>query len=250
MKYENIIVNEDEVAEIVLNRPKKINALNAALKEELIQALNTLNENQNVKVIIISGAGGNFSAGQDINETVDLSGEGAEDWIEGYKKLYNAFRSLEKPIIAAIEGYAVGAGFQIALLCDMRICTSTSKLGLTEINIGIPCITGSGILRMLGVPLTKITELIMTGDLISGSEALQLGIVNHVVPTGHSHAIAMDIAKTLVSKAATAQKVNKRWLRIMTDEMLSEALEFAKKGHHEAFSSREPANQMRSFLKK
>lgn len=250
MSYNNIIVKDGEVAEIILNRPKKLNALSIALKKELIQALNELNKNEKVKAIIMSGAGGNFSAGQDINETASFSGEDAEGWIGEYGKLYDAFRSLEKPLIASIEGYAAGAGLQIALLCDMRICSSTSRLGLPEINIGIPCITGSQILRMLGVPVPKIAELIMTGDFISGTEALQLGIVNHVVSTGHAHAVATDIARNLVSKAPTAQKVNKRWLRTMTEELLKEALQFAAKADQDVFASGEPANAMNSFLKK
>lgn len=250
MAYNNIIVKENQISEVILNRPKKLNALSTALKEELIEALIFLNKNEKVRVIVISGTGGNFSAGQDINEIAAFSGKDAANWIDGYEKLYDAFRNLEKPLIASIEGYAAGAGFQLSLLCDIRVCSSTARLGLPEINIGIPCITGSQILRMLGVPLPKIAELIMTGDFISGTEALQLGIVNHVVSTGHAHAVALDIAKQLLSKPPTAQKVNKRWLRVMTEDLLKESLKFAAQADTEVFATEEPSEAMSSFLKK
>lgn len=159
-------------------------------------------------------------------------------------------RNVDKPMIASIEGYAAGAGFQLSLLCDIRVCSSTARLGLPEINVGLPGITGSQILRMLGVPLSKIADLIMTGDFITGTEAKELGIVNHVVPAGHAHAVAGDIAKHLLTKSPTAQKVHKRWLRMMTEDLYRESFRFAVEADAKVFDSGEPSKIMSSFLKK
>jgi enoyl-CoA hydratase/carnithine racemase len=249
VNFKEIIVREGEISEIILNRPKKLNALNASMKSELIEALKTLNENDSVKVIVVSGEGGNFSTGQDINETASFSGEDVASWVDGLERLFDAFRNVDKPMIASIEGYAAGAGFQLSLLCDMRICSSTAKLGLPEINVGLPCITGSQILHMLGVPLSKIAEMIMTGDFITGTEGKELGIVNHVVSAGHTHAVAVDIAGQLVKKSSAAQKVHKRWLRSMTEDLFRKSFKFAIEADTEVFNSGEPSKAMDSFLK-
>lgn len=250
VNYEEIVVKEGEISEVILNRPKKLNALNTSIKRELIQALDNLNQNDSVKVIILSGMGGNFSTGQDINDIASFSGKDVSGWMEGLKRMFDAVRDIDKPTIASIEGYATGAGFQLSLLCDIRISSTTAKLGLPEINVGIPSITGSQFLRMLGVPIPTITELVMTGNFISGADAKEAGIINYVVPGGRSHSVALEIATQLIAKPRIAQRVQKRWLRTMTEDLYNESFRFAIEADAEVFDSGDPSKIMRSFLKR
>ncbi len=250
MNYEEIVVKEGEISEVILNRPKKFNALNKSLKRELIQALENLNQNDSVNVIILSGMGGNFSTGQDINDIASFSGKDVSSWMEGLKRMFDALRNVDKPTIASIDGYATGAGFQLSLLCDIRVSSPTARLGLPEINIGIPSITGSQFLRMVGVPIPKIAELVMTGNFISGAEGKEIGIINYVVLEGDPYSVALDIAKQLIGKPRMAQRVHKRLLRTMTEDLYNESFRFASEADVEVFDSGEPSRIMRSFLKR
>ncbi|MCL4450932.1 MAG: enoyl-CoA hydratase/isomerase family protein [Candidatus Thermoplasmatota archaeon] len=250
VNYEEIVVKEGEISEVILNRPKKFNALNKSLKSELVEVLENLNQNDSIKAIILSGMGGNFSTGQDINDIVSFSGKDVSGWMEELKRMFDAVRNVDKPTIASIEGYATGAGFQLSLLCDIRVSSPTAKLGLPEINIGIPSITGSKFLRMLGVPIPKIAELVMTGNLISGAEGKEIGIINYVAMEGRSHSVSLDIAKQLISKPRMAQRVHKRLLRTMTEDLYNESFRFAVEADAEVFNTGEPSKIMRSFLKR
>lgn len=250
MNYENIVVKEGEISEIILNRPKKLNSLNAPLKRELAIAFENLGKDGSVRCIVLSGMAGNFSSGQDINEIASYSGKDVKGWVEGLKKMFDAVRYTDKPTIASLEGYSTGAGLQISLLCDIRVSSLGAKIGLPEINIGIPSITGSQFLRMLGIPIPKINDLVMTGKFITATEAKEIGIVNYLAPEGQSHSVAMEIAKGMISKPLTALKVQKRYLRKMTEELYNDSFRFAAEADAEVFDSGEPGRIMSSFLKK
>ncbi|MEQ9248744.1 MAG: enoyl-CoA hydratase/isomerase family protein, partial [Nitratireductor sp.] len=143
---------EGPVLKITLNRPQVLNAWNAAMREELIEALTEAEEDEAVRAVILTGAGDRaFGAGQDLNETKSFDADRAEVWIGEWEKLYNRFRTLSKPIIAALNGVAAGSAFQVALLCDLRVGHAGVRMGQPEINSGIPSTTGPWIMReMLG----------------------------------------------------------------------------------------------------
>jgi enoyl-CoA hydratase/carnithine racemase len=250
MDYETVILEKGEIAKIVLNRPEKLNALNRQLKNELASAIREVKEDSRTRVLILTGAGNAFSAGQDITETVVFKVEDARQWIEDYAELYNEIRTVDVPIIASIKGYAIGAGLQIALLTDIRIAASDAKLGMTEIDVGIPCILGSGCLIMVGMPFSKAVELTLTGDLINGKDAEKFGIVNKAVPAEEVDMTTEEISRKIASKPTVAEKINKSWFRRLTSKMVLEAIEFAVEGHTKAYASGEPQEAMRSFLEK
>ena len=250
MSYQTLILEKGEIAKITLNRPEKLNALNQQLKNELVSAINEVKRDPNTRVVIFKGAGRAFCAGQDITETVFFKAEHAKGWIRGYDRLYNAIRSIDVPAIASIKGYAVGAGFQIALLMDIRIAAEDAKIGMTEIDVGIPCITGSQCLLMAGMPFSKVVELIFTGDLIEAKEAEKLGIINKTVPADKLDEETEEMAKKIASKPPVAESINKSWFRKLTSKMMQEAIEFAAEAYTKAYASGEPQKAMEAFLKK
>ena len=146
--YENILFErKDRVAVITLNRPRVLNALSRALKAELSDALRRVRADETIRALVITGAGDRaFSAGQDLNEAKDLDGPGAEEWVREYERLYEDFRVLDIPIVAAVQGWCMGAGCQLALLADIRISADTAQYGMPEIRDGIPAIFGLGLL--------------------------------------------------------------------------------------------------------
>lgn len=201
MTYQNILVErEDRIAIITLNRPQVLNALSQATVDELDAAIDELGADESVRAIIITGAGDKaFAAGADIKELHALSSatEAAEFIGRRHRFLFKLAR-LPKPVIAALNGYALGGGCELALACDIRIAAETAHLGQPEINVGM--IPGTGgtqrLLRLVGPGMAKY--LILTGDHISAEEALRIGLVEKVVPPEK----LMDEAKALATKLA------------------------------------------------
>ena len=185
MTYENIIVvAESDIAIVTINRPTKLNALNKATIEELHHAFNILELNHDIKVIILTGHGEKaFVAGADISEFANFSPEqGAQLAAEGQEILFDFIENLKKPVIAAINGFALGGGLELAMACHFRIASDNAKMGLPETSLGvIPGYGGTQRLPQL-VGKGRAMEMIMTAAMITANDALRLGLVNHVVP--------------------------------------------------------------------
>jgi enoyl-CoA hydratase/carnithine racemase len=203
MSNEQAVLYEvrDDIAWITLNRPEAMNALNLAVREGLEQAWSDFSADPAARVAVLSGAGGRaFSAGADLKERA-VSDQGPADvrWAHGARG-----RTLRKPTIAAIDGYCLGGGFELALSCDIRIATPASRLGLPEIRRGFfP--GGGGPMRLARmIPLTNAMEMLLTGDPIDADTALRLGIISRVVPAGELHAAATDIGSRISRNAPLA----------------------------------------------
>ena len=209
--YETILYTvEEHVATITLNRPDVHNAQNDTLRRELHQVFSALTTDDDVAVIVITGAGERaFSAGADIREFVEPASP--TQLRERRKRI--EYRSVmdrcSQPIIAAINGFALGGGLELALACDIRIAAANATLGLTEINLAI--IPGGGgtqrLPRLIG--RGKALEMILTGARIPAAEALQLGIVERVVPAGEALKAAAELARTIAAKAPIALRYAK-----------------------------------------
>jgi enoyl-CoA hydratase len=202
MTYENILVErKDRIAIITLNRPRVLNALSQATVDELDAAIDDLGADEGVRAIIITGAGEKaFAAGADVKELHALqSATEAAEFIGRRHRFLFKLAKLPKPVIAALNGYALGGGCELAMACDIRIAAETARLGQPEINVGM--IPGTGgtqrMLRLVGPGMAKY--LILTGDHISAQEALRIGLVERVVPPEK----LMDEAKALATKLAT-----------------------------------------------
>lgn len=238
------------MATLTIDRPKVLNALDSDTRVEMIAALEEIEERESVRVLVVTGAGDRaFSAGQDLNETRSFEGgQEAEDWVEEFDRLYEKLLGVDVPVIAKLNGSTAGSAFQVALLCDFRIASGEAEVGMTEIDIGIPCILGSWIIRNVAgwVPAAELT---LTGKMIEADEASDLGLVNEVVPDDELDTAVADLASTLAEKPPNSLMWQKRWLQeLRFDRGLREVSERGGEIHAEVYDSGEPEEYMGKFL--
>jgi len=204
MTYENIIYEQkDGIVTITFNRPKALNALNEALLAELSQALDEISANLDIRVLILTGAGDkSFVAGADINELATRNSLQAKFFARNGQNIIDKMQKMPIAVIAAVNGFALGGGAEIALACDFIYASENAKFGLPEINLGlIPGFGGTQRLpRLIGKNLAK--ELIFTGKMISAAEARQIGLVNNVLP---SDALMEEVGKVAAEIASKGQ---------------------------------------------
>jgi enoyl-CoA hydratase len=182
MSFENILFEKrDRVALITMNRPKAMNALNNLTLKEIDVAVSAINDDPGIKGAIITGSGKAFVAGADISQMQNYNSEQGRAYAETAQNVFNHIELLDKPFIAAVNGYALGGGCEISMACDIRIASDKAIFGQPEVNLGlIPCFGGTQRLsRLVGVGIAK--ELIYTGRNVSAEEAKSLGLVNKVV---------------------------------------------------------------------
>jgi enoyl-CoA hydratase/carnithine racemase len=220
------------------------------MRQEVVRALDSLRLDDSIGAVIITGAGDRaFSAGQDLNEAQAFDGDSADSWMDDWKAMYGAVRAFDKPIIAALNGVAAGSGFQVALLCDIRVGHPGVKMGQTEINSGLPSATGTWLMwDLLG--RSRTTELVLSGRLMDGEECYQVGIIHRLVPENQVQATALEIARDLAAKPRVAMQLNKRRLREITEPGFLDAEEVGRRLHREAFGSGEPRAAMEEFFAK
>lgn len=243
-----LLQHTDNIAVITLNRPQVLNAWHKAMRDQLMSRLDDCENNEQVKAIVIRGAGDRaFCAGQDLNDVGEFDADAARAWIEEWRALYHRVRTLTKPTVAALNGVAAGSGFQFALLQDIRIGHSQSRMGQPEINAGIASITGPWIMREI-LGLAKTTELVLSGRIMDGDEAYRLGLMHELVDQQDVFPRAMQVAGELASKAPLAMRLNKNWLRQMTQQGFDEAFEHALVAHAESYGSGEPQSASKAFL--
>ena len=208
MAFENLLLEQSgAVAVITVNRPKVLNALNAPTLDELRRAVLDMKRDDSVRVVVLTGAGEkSFIAGADINElAVQTPITGREHALLG-QHVFDLFENLGKPVIAAINGYALGGGCELAMACTLRIAADTAKIGQPEINLGIiPGYAGTQRLARL-VGKGKAMELILTGAQITAAEAERIGLVNRVVPAASLMSEVRSLAAALANNAPIAMR--------------------------------------------
>jgi len=207
MNFENILVSQENgLAIITINRPKKLNALNKATIEELHNAFESLENSDSVKVIVITGSGEKaFVAGADISEFAHFSVEnGGKLAAKGQEMLFNFVENLSTPVIAAVNGFALGGGLELAMACHFRIASDNAKMGLPEVSLGvIPGYGGTQRLPQL-VGKGKAMELIMTAGMITADEAKELGLVNYVTTLEELLPLAEKLASKIMRNSSVA----------------------------------------------
>jgi enoyl-CoA hydratase len=206
MAYENLLYEKrDRIGWVTFNRPKVLNALNRKTMEELNDLLTIVREDDDVRVLILTGAGEkSFVAGADIGELAVQTPVGGKEKASFGQSVLHRLETLGKPSIAAINGYALGGGCEVALACSIRLASKTAKLGQPEVKLGI--ITGYGgaqrIARLCGKGMAH--ELCLTGEIIPAEEALRIGLVNHVYEPADLLPAAQALAKKIISNAPLA----------------------------------------------
>ncbi len=207
MSFKNILTETSNfIATITINRPDKLNALNKETIQELHECLKNLNEDTSVRVVIITGAGEKaFVAGADISEFAHFDIEnGKKLSAEGQDKLFTFVENMKKPVIAAVNGFALGGGLELAMSCHIRLASDNAKMGLPEVSLGvIPGYGGTQRLPQL-IGKGRANELIFTAQMISADIALQYGLVNHVVAQAELLNEAVALANKIVKNSPTA----------------------------------------------
>ncbi len=208
MAYEFILLEKaDRVATLTLNRPDRLNAWNAKMREEMRDAVRELVEDDELRAIIVTGAGRAFAAGEDVRGMEDLTEVGPKGFRRRVRMIHNVFDEIEQmevPVIAAINGVAAGGGLELALSCDFRFAAESARMGLPENNVGL--IPGSGgisrLVKLVGP--AKAKRLVMTGEIVPAETALAYGLIDEVLPDDALMDRAREFAALLASKAPLA----------------------------------------------
>ncbi len=226
MNYQTLLVDtRDRVICITINRPDKLNSLNTQAKTELHDILTDMRSNSGVDVVVLTGAGEkSFVAGTDIAELAELTAESGREFSARGQEVFDLIENLGKPVIAAVNGYALGGGCELALACHIRIASENAKFGQPEVNLGI--IPGYGgtqrLARLIG--RGRAMELILTGNQIDAHEALRIGLVNKVVPLRDLLQTAMDVARLISSKGQIAVRMALKAVNMTEETPLTEGL--------------------------
>lgn len=247
---EEVIVTETHrrVGVIRLNRPKALNALNATLKDELLAAAERFDADPNVGCIVITGSDKAFAAGADIKEMANKTyiDVFAADFAADYERLTR----VRKPIVAAVAGFALGGGCELAMMCDVIIAADTAKFGQPEIKLGV--IPGMGGTQRLirAVGKAKAMDLILTGRMMDAVEAERSGLVARVVPASVLMEEAMKIAETIASLSLPSLLAAKEAINRALETSLSEGLRFERRVFHGLFATHDQKEGMAAFVAK
>ena len=252
MEFKYIIYEKSEgIATITINRPEALNAFSAEVVSEILQALEDVKADESVRVVVLTGAGEKaFSAGADIKAMKGMNALKARELSQMGERLCSALENLEKPVIAAINGYALGGGLEVAMACDIRLASENARMGQTEINIGL--IPGWGgtqrLTRLIGA--TKAKELIFTGKMIDAKTAEQLGLVNMVVPQDKFRETVRQFALELAQKAPVALKVAKALINKGAEISLDAAIALEREGFGVVASTEDLQEGVSAFIEK
>lgn len=247
--YETLLVERRENVGLVrIHRPERRNALNQQVVTELAQALPAFDSDGAVGAMVLTGDDRAFAAGADIGE---MQGKRVPDMLLAQRfDMLETLRRLKKPLIAAVSGYALGGGLELAMLCDMIVASDTAKLGQPEINLGI--IPGGGgtqrLTRQVGKALAM--EMVLTGRLLSAEEALQHGLVNRVAPVDGYLEAALALAQDVASRAPVAVRLAKDAVSRAQDLTLEHGLAYERHHYYLLFGTEDKEEGVRAFLEK
>lgn len=239
---------DEYIALIQLNRPKELNALNLQVMGEIRDALKMLDEDPDVRVIIITGNERAFAAGADIKQ---MAGKGAIDMLKiDQFSTWDQIRKTKKPIIAAVSGFALGGGCELVMTCDMVVASETAQFGQPEIKIGV--MPGAGGTQRLprAVGKVKAMEMALTGNFISAEEALKWGLINKVVPAEIYLSEAVRLAKDIAKQSPLAVQLAKESVLKAYEMPLQEALSFERKNFYMLFATQDQKEGMAAFVEK
>jgi len=251
MEYKNIVLQkEDKIAVLTISRPKALNALNSETLKELDLAIDEIANDDNIYAAIVTGDGKAFVAGADIAEMKELDVMGGRRFGNLGNKVFRKLETLEKPIIAAVNGFALGGGCELSMACDIRIASSKAKFGQPEVGLGItPGFGGTQRLpRLVGLGMAK--ELIYTAKIINAAEALRIGLVNKVVEPEELLAEAKALANTIAGQAPIAVSLCKAAINKGIQLDIDSALSYESEIFGECFSTEDQVNGMTAFIEK
>lgn len=226
---------QGEIALLRINRPEALNAMNIDVVSELSRTVDIVGADESIKVVIITGAGEkSFCAGADISYMVNIDPITAEKYASSAQSVLNKIERLDKPVIGAVNGYALGGGCELAMVCDIRIASSNAKLGQPEVTIGIPPGWGGTQRLMRLVGPAKAKELVFTGRMVSAEEAFQLGLVNNVISLTSDDNLPTEVAKDDKEKQ---KERNNQIAKLLNNKLMNECVSLAKQIAKNSFNA-------------
>lgn len=249
MPYEMILTEtRGRVGLITLNRPQALNALNNQLVRELMDALETYDKDDNIGAMVLTGSQKAFAAGADIKEMADKS---IQQMMDGDSiAVFSRILTIRKPVIAAVSGYALGGGCEVAMSCDMIVASETARFGQPEITIGV--IPGAGGTQRLtrAVGKARAMEMILNNRTLSAQEALQFGLVNRVVPIERYLDEALKLADEIASRAPLAIRAAKKMINQAYERTLTDAIQAERQEFYNLFATEDQKEGMKAFVEK
>lgn len=251
MNWESLLLKkEGNVGILSINRPNALNSLNSKVLEELNEAIDLIEKDEEIYVLILTGEGRAFVAGADISEMKDLNSQEGRAFAEKGMKVFRRIELMEKPVIAAVNGFALGGGCELSMSCDIRIASEKAKFGQPEVGLGItPGFAGTQRLARI-VGLGKAKELIYTCDIIGANEAYRIGLVNKVVAPEELMESAMDMAKKIASKAQIAVRYSKTAINRGIETDIETGMIVEKELFGLCFATEDQKEGMNAFLEK
>lgn len=248
-KYTSILTEiHDRVGLVRLNRPKALNALNSTMLTELMDVLDKFDADEDIGAVVITGNERAFAAGADIKEMMDVSA--VEMFLSDSISQFDRIRGVTKPIIAAVSGYCLGGGNELAMSCDIVLASETARFGQPEINIGV--IPGAGgtqrLARTVGKAITM--EMVLNNRTLSAEEALRFGLVNKIVPVERYLEEALNLASEIASRAPLAVRLGKEAINKALDTFLSDGLADERLAFYFLFSTADQKEGMAAFIEK
>jgi enoyl-CoA hydratase/carnithine racemase len=230
---------QEGVATVALNRPQASNAINHELRAEFITELLALNGSPEVRAIVVTGVGRSFCAGQDLREAASMSVELVPSWQAQQRAMFMALRDLDKPCVAALNGAAMGAGYQVALCADLRVAHAGVRIAQPEVKAGLASIVGSYMMT-LHLGLSKNIELSLTAEPIGAEQAHALGLVHQLVPPDAVLPVAHRLALSMAALPTNAFRLTKQHFREMTQAGFDQACAAGARLQAECYASGEP----------
>lgn len=251
MAFETIVLEKKgKVAYLTFNRPDVMNAIDEKLIAETREAIGQIGEDREVVVLVVTGAGKAFMAGADIAELNRMSPYQLHIWNHGVVENLNALERLRQPVIAAINGFALGGGLELAMACDIRIASEEAKMGLPEVKLGI--IPGAGGTQRLPRLIAKglAMELLLTGKMVDAQEAYRIGLVNKLVPAGELMKAAEEMANEIIANGPVAVQLVKDAVSVGTELPLEAAIEYGHKNVVTSFTTEDAREGLAAFVEK
>ena len=250
MSYKTVIVEQKErVGVITLNRPEAMNAFSSEMAKELNQALIQFDNDKEVRVIVVKGAGKAFSVGIDLSEFFGKSQREYKEWVGLMEQMNHVIAYMKKPVIASVHRFAVANGAGLLAACDLAIVAEGTKIGATAINVGLFCM-GPAIPISRSIGRKRCMEMLLTGDMIDAEDAERWGLVNKVVPADQLEEATMALANKLAEKSPVALQMGKQAFYGMSDMEFGKALEYSNEMFASLCVTEDATEGINAFLEK
>jgi len=250
MDYKTVLVErKGPIGIITLNRPEKMNTFTTELAKRLNEALVRFDDDEEVRVVVVRGAGKAFSTGIDVSEFFGKTNREYKDWVAQMEEMSLVIAGMKKPVIASAHGYVVANGAGLLLACDLAVVAEGTKIGTTAINVGLFCM-GPAVPLSRHLGKKRCLEMLLTGDLIDARVAEQWGLVNRVVPLGQLEQVTMELAEKLAKKSPIALQMGKQAYYGMQDMEFGKALEYSNEMFATLCVTEDAQAGVRAFLEK